>query len=71
MAPMVTTAISLGSISRDTMVCKASTMLAAATIGSTATCGIAPCPPTPLTVSTTVSDELYITPERKPKCPVG
>ncbi|KAG0733939.1 hypothetical protein G6F24_018930 [Rhizopus arrhizus] len=67
MAPMVTTAMSLGSTSRDTMVCRASTMLAAGTMGSTATCGIAPWPPTPLTVSTTVSDELYMTPARNPK----
>ena len=36
---------------RETMVCSAMTTLAAATIGSTARCGIAPCPPVPVSVT--------------------
>ena len=47
--PIVTTAESSGEISRDTTVCSASTMRAAATIGSAVSCGAAPCPPRPST----------------------
>ena len=48
--PTVTTAVSSGSMLRATMLCKAITMLAAATMESVARCGIAPWPPTPLMV---------------------
>ena len=45
--PTVTTAGSIGSISRATIVCRTMTMRAAITIGSTVLCGEAPCPPRP------------------------
>ena len=50
-APTVTTAACSGSTLRDTTVCSAITMLAAATSGSVALCGIAPWPPTPVSVT--------------------
>ena len=50
-APTVITAICSGSMLRDTTVCKAITMLAAATTGSAARCGMAPWPPMPLSVT--------------------
>ena len=43
----VTTAESRGEISRDTMVWRAETMAAPATMGSRVVCGMAPCPPRP------------------------
>ena len=48
--PTVTTAVCSGSTLRDTTVCSAITRLAAATIGSAACCGMAPCPPLPVSV---------------------
>jgi hypothetical protein len=50
MLPTVTTAGSTGLFSRDTMVCRPSTMRAAITTGSIALCGNAPWPPLPYTV---------------------
>ena len=68
---MVTTAMSLGSISRERMVCSASTRCEATTMGSTATWGMAPWPPLPRMVMMAVSELEYITPGRKPNCPAG
>ncbi len=51
MDPTVTTAMSLGDISRDTIVCRSSTTRAAITIGSTPKCGLAPCAPWPWMVT--------------------
>ena len=45
--PTVTTAGSRGLISRATMVCSAKTVRAPITMGSTVSCGCAPCPPRP------------------------
>src|SRR5262249_10515636 len=53
--PTVTTAICVGLTFLATTVCSARTMLAAATIGSTAWCGRAAWPPTPFTVIVTRS----------------
>ena len=51
MAPTVTTAAACGSTLRDTRVCSAITMEAAATTTSVALCGMAPCPPWPRRVT--------------------
>ena len=56
---------------RDTIDCKASTICAHTTTGSTALCGTAPWPPRPVTVMITVSDEAMNEPGRKPNLPVG
>ncbi len=55
MDPTVTTAGSNGEVSRLTMVCRASTIWEASTMGSFALWGTAPWPPTPRTVMSTAS----------------
>lgn len=70
-APTVTTAARVGSMLRATIDCKASTILAAATIGSQPNCGIAPCVPLPVTVIVTESDDAIMQPWRSAKWPTG
>ena len=53
--PIVTTAISPGATSRDTMVCSRMTIMAASTTGSMEFCGMAPWPPRPYTVTLMLS----------------
>ncbi|MCY1243821.1 hypothetical protein D9M72_568570 [compost metagenome] len=64
-------AMSSGFTLRATTDCKAITIDAQATTGSTARCGTAPWPPRPVTRSVTVSDEAMNGPPRKPNLPVG
>ena len=45
--PTVTTAVSPGATSRDTMVCSRTMIMAASTTGSMVCCGMEPCPPRP------------------------
>ena len=42
-------------ISRETIVCSCKTSCAACTMGSMVKCGLAPCPPTPYMVTSTLS----------------
>ncbi len=67
----VTTAGSLGATSRLTIVCSAVTTYAPAAIGSTANCGIAPCPPWPRTVRSNSSAEAKNAPSRTPILPTS
>ncbi|MCY1379797.1 hypothetical protein D9M69_675480 [compost metagenome] len=53
------------------MVCSATTMCAAATTGSADRCGAEPCPPRPVTVIVTESDEAMNEPSLKPNLPAG
>ena len=53
--PAVTTAISPGGVSRDTMVCSRTMIMAASTTGSMVCCGMAPWPPFPYTVTLMLS----------------
>ena len=69
--PMVTTAASSGEISRDTTVCSASTMRAAATMGSAVSCGAAPCPPRPSTSISKWSTAAMSAPRLMPILPTG
>ncbi len=47
MPPTVSTAVSVGAISRDTTVCSRTMIMAASTTGSMVCCGMAPWPPLP------------------------
>ena len=69
--PIVTTAASSGEISRETTVCSASTMRAAATIGSAVSCGAAPCPPRPSTSIAKSSTAAMSAPRLTPILPTG
>ena len=62
--PTVTTAISPGGVSRDTMVCSRTTIMAASTTGSMVCCGMAPWPPFPYTVTLMLSSVAMKGPER-------
>ena len=50
-----TMALSVGSVSRDTRGCRATTAMEAATIASLVSEGMPPCPPLPLTFTTNLS----------------
>ena len=60
--PMLTTTRSPGGISRLTTVCRAQMICAAATVGSTASCGRLPWPPLPMTSSSQMSPEVVAGP---------
>ena len=62
--PTVTTAGSIGFISRLTIVCRSRTSLAAITIGSIVLSGLAPCPPRPFMVMSTLSTLASVKPGR-------
>ena len=62
--PTVTTAGSVGSTSRLTIVWRSSTRADASTIGSIVRSGIAPCPPLPRTTTSTVVEPAIAGPER-------
>ena len=69
--PTVTTAVSVGATSRETMVCSRPTMAAPSTIGSTPRFGMEPWVPAPWTV---ISMELAVVstgPRRVPTAPPG
>ena len=66
-----TTAGSSGSTTRETMVCAAVTIAAAATIGSRARCGKAAWPPTPSTVMWNFPVEAIAGPRTTPNAPTG
>jgi|GEM_PF-3457551 len=70
-APTVTTAVWIGSTLRDTSVCNAITMPAAATMGSAALCGMAPWPPLPCTVIEAESIDAIAAPLRNATVPTG
>ena len=69
--PTVTTAASSGEISRETIVCSASTIRAAATIGSAVSCGAAPWPPRPSTSIENSSTAAMSAPRLTPIFPTG
>lgn len=71
MLPTVSTAGSVGAISRATTVCSRTTMSAARTTGSTVFCGIDPCPPRPYTVMRTLSALESTGPGRVSTVPAG
>ncbi len=55
MLPTVSTAGVVAASSRETTVCSRTTIMAAATTGSTAACGMEPCAPRPWTVTRRLS----------------
>ena len=69
--PTVTTAISRGSTSRETTVCRRMTVAAAITIGSIVACGREPWPPRPWRVTVRPSLAAIWVPERTPIRPAG
>ena len=62
--PTDTTATSPGGVSRDTMVCSRTMIMAASTTGSMACCGMAPWPPFPYTVTLMLSSVAMNGPDR-------
>jgi hypothetical protein len=62
--PMVRTALSSGATSRETMVCRRSTVAAAITTGSIDVCGCDPCEPRPNSFTLRLSAADRITPGR-------
>ena len=70
-AVIETTAGSSGSITRETMVCAAVTIAAAATIGSRARCGKAAWPPPPSTVMWNLPVDAIAGPRTTPNEPTG
>ncbi|MNP78693.1 hypothetical protein D3C76_1763690 [compost metagenome] len=69
--PILTTAESLTPMLRETTVCRALIMPANAGIGSMLRSGIAPCPPRPVSVMQTRSDEAMTAPLLMIACPTG
>ncbi len=62
--PTDTTATSPGGVSRDTIVCSRTMIMAASTTGSMACCGMAPWPPFPYTVTLMLSSVAMNGPDR-------
>lgn len=69
--PTVTTAGVVAAISRDTIVCRRTTHMAASTTGSTVACGMDPCPPRPNSVMRKLSAADRTDPSRTPTYPAG
>ena len=69
--PTVTTAISRGSISRDTTVCRRMTVAEAITTGSIVACGREPWPPRPSRRTVSPSEAAICVPGRTPIVPAG
>ncbi len=60
-----------GSTSRETIVCSSQTILAAVATGSIVACGIAACPPRPVTTMSNMSTEASRTPALPAIIPAG
>lgn len=69
--PTVTTAGVVAAISRDTIVCRRITHMAASTTGSSVACGMDPCPPRPNSVMRKLSAADRADPSRTPTYPAG
>jgi hypothetical protein len=69
--PTVSTALSSGETSRETIVCSRITVAAAITTGSIEVCGCEPCEPRPNSVTCRLSPADRITPARYVTVPAG